>query len=256
MDLKAQRLSQGEKIAAGSALALFICMFLGWFNFGFGVANAWDSLHYVAPILAIAIAATLTIAFLKASDREIGDIPTGSVIFALGCAAALLILFRLLDPISAGDASPFGGGAIEEGSSPEAGLFLGLVAAVGIAIGGYIATGGRALDQVKKLFAGSGVAAPAPPPPPPDAGAVPPPPVSPPPPQPAPAPAEPALPPVQHHAPLPPIERQAPLPPVETALPPVQSPAAESRPVCEHCGAPIEESDRFCGGCGQATASS
>jgi hypothetical protein len=226
MDLKAQRLSQGEKIAAGSALALFVCMFLGWFNFGFGVANAWDSLHYVAPILAIAIVATLAIAFLKASARDIGDIPAGSVIFALGCAAALLILFRLLDPISAGDASPFGGGAIEESSSPEAGLFLGLVAAVGIAIGGYIATGGRALEQVKKLFAGSGVAAPAPPP-------------------------------VQHHAPLPPIEPQAPLPPVETALPPVQSPPAAPRSVfCEHCGAPIDESDRFCGGCGQATASS
>jgi hypothetical protein len=246
MDLKVQRLSQGEKIAAGSALALFICMFLGWFNFGFAVVNAWDSLHYVSPILAIAIITILAIAFLKASARSIGDVPTGSVIFALGCLAALLILFRLLDPISVGDASPFGGGAVEESGSAEAGLFLGLFAAIGIAVGGYIATGGRALEQVKKLFAGGAGPAPGQAPPPPPAGAVPPP-GSPPAPEPVPSPAEPALPPLRHHAPL---------PPVETPLPPVTVPPSEARRAfCEHCGASVGAADRFCGGCGQATAS-
>jgi hypothetical protein len=231
MDLRMQRLNQGEKVAAGSALALLICMFLGWFNFGFAVSNAWDSLHYVSPLLAIAIATTLAIALLKASGRTL-DIPDGSVIFVLGCAAALLILFRLIDPVSAGEASPFGGGEGEVGSSPEAGLFLSLFAAVGIAVGGYLATGGRAVDQLKELLASRGGPAlpqQPPPPPPPSDG--------------PPAPPQPAQPPT------------APLPPV--TLPPVAAPPPPPQPethFCEHCGAQLRDTDRFCGECGKATA--
>ena len=250
MDLKLQRLSQGERIAAGSALGLFVCMFFGWFNFGFAVSNAWDSLHYVSPILAIAIVATLTITILKASDRSIGDIPGGSVIFALGCIAALLVLFRMIDPISASDASPFGGSGIEEGGSAEAGLFLGFFAALGIVIGGYMATEGRVLDQVRGLFGGGGPALPQSPLPP----AATAPPLESPAPESVPTAAGPALPPVEH-APLPPVEH-APLPSVEHApLPSVERPLAggTAAAFCEHCGAQIGTGDRFCGACGQAT---
>lgn len=261
MDLKVQRLSQGEKIAAGSALTLFVCMFLGWFNFGFGVVNAWDSLHYVSPILAIVIAATLTITFLKANGRDVLDLPHGTVIFALGCLATVLVLFRLIDPISAGDASPFGGGSgLEDGGSPEAGLFLGLLAAAGIAVGGYLATGGQALDQVKALFAGGGPAPPQQGPPlppvePPPPGGVPAAAAQPPVPPVAPPPAAPVAPP-----PAPPVA--PPAPPSPAAAPPPTQPdstdpvAAESGLVfCEHCRARIRESDRFCGECGQPVAS-
>jgi hypothetical protein len=284
MDLKTQRLSQGEKIAGGSALALFVCMFLGWFNFGFATANAWDSLHYASPILAIAIAATLTIVLAKANGNSLGDLPDGTVIFVLGCLATLLVLFRLIDPISAGDASPFGGGGgIEDGASAEAGLFLGLVAAAGIAVGGYLATGGRALDRVKAAFAGAGAPAPpaqSPVPPPPDRtpvaspppAAAPPPPVQAPPPPASPTPADSPLPSIQ--APPPPSPAPAAAPPSPAApappsppLPPSPPAAAPSPPVaadpsagdaevafCEHCGARMRVGDRFCGECGQAIA--
>jgi len=242
-----QRLGQGEKVAAGSAIVLFVCMFLGWFNFGFVASNAWDSLHYASPILAIVIAATLTITFLEASGRGIDGIPTGSVIFALGCLAAVLVFFRLIDPVSAGEASPFGGNGAEAGSSPEAGLFLGLVAAAGIAGGGYLATGGGALDPVKKLFAnsGGGPAPPQQPPPPPPASAAPLEPV-----KPAVSQAKPALPPIT--TPPQPARPVAPPPPPERS-PPAE--AAEDRATfCEQCGARLRESDRFCGECGQAAA--
>ena len=245
MDLKVQRLSQGEKVAAGSALALFVCMFLSWFSFGFASSSAWDSLHYVSPILAVVIAATLTIAFLKASGRGVEGIPTNSVLFALGCVAAVLVLFRLIDPITAGGASPFGGAGPEEGGSVEAGLFLGLIAAVGIAVGGYMATDGRALDPVKRLFAnagGPGAPQQAPPPRPPSSAASP---------QPA-APSKQALPPIT--TPPPPPATQAAPPPPPPAPPP--SEVTEEHVVfCGQCGGRMSESDRFCGECGQpATA--
>lgn len=254
MDLKIQRLDQGEKVAAGSALALLVCMFLGWFSFGPFVSNAWDSLHYISPLLAIVIAATLTIVVLKAGGRGL-DIPDGSVIFVLGCAAVLLILFRLIDPVSAGEASPFGGGEAEIGGSIEAGLFLSLIAAAGIAVGGYLATGGRALDQVKELLASrGGPALPRQPPPPPPPGD------GPPAAAPAARPAQPAPPPA---TPLPPVTPPPPASPPPTAQPEPPSPAPAAPPTagedrtvfCEHCGAKLRESDRFCGECGQAAAS-
>jgi hypothetical protein len=251
MDLQVQRLSQGEKIAAGSALILFVCMFLSWFDFGFGSVNAWDSLHYVSPILAITIAATLTITLLKASGRDAIDLPLGSVIFVLGCVATLLLLFRLIDPISAGGASPFGGGeGLEDGGSPEAGLFLGLLAAAGMAVGGYMASSGKALDQMKAIFAGGG------PTPPQQTSPLPPVEMPPPGGAPAQAPAPPVAPP-----PAPPVAAPAPPPPPAAAPPAPPQPAADGAETvegglvfCEHCRARIRESDRFCGECGQPTA--
>jgi hypothetical protein len=163
VNLSIERLGQGERIAAGSALALFACMFLSWFNFSYTASNAWESLHYTSPILAISIVATLGIAFAEVREFDIGDIPGGLVVFVLGCVSALLILFRLIDPIS----TP----GIESGStsgSVEAGAFLGFFAALGIAAGGYVTTDGKAVDRLKALLpngSGTSGAFPAPPPP-------------------------------------------------------------------------------------------
>lgn len=165
MNVRIERLGQGERIAAGSALALFACMFLSWFNFSYTASNAWESLHYISPILAISIVATLGIALAEMREFDIGEIPGGLVVFVLGCVSALLILFRLIDPIS----TP----GIEGGStsgSVEAGAFLSFFAALGIAAGGYITTDGKAIDRLKSLFpSGSGASGsfPAVPPPPP-----------------------------------------------------------------------------------------
>lgn len=150
MNLNIERLGQGEKIAAGSALALFVCMFLSWFNFSYTASNAWESLHYTSAILAISIVATLGVAFAEVRELDLGDIPGGLVVFVLGCLSALLILFRLIDPVS----TP----GIEGGStsgSVEAGAFLGFFAALGIAAGGYVTTDGKAIDRLKALLPSS-----------------------------------------------------------------------------------------------------
>ena len=44
-----ERLGQGEKVASASALALFACMFLSWFNFGFETENACGSVLRFPP---------------------------------------------------------------------------------------------------------------------------------------------------------------------------------------------------------------
>jgi hypothetical protein len=279
MNLSIERLGQGEKIAAGSALTLFACMFLSWFNFSYTASNAWESLHYTSPILAISIVATLGVAFAEVREMSIGEIPGGLVIFVLGCLSALLILFRLIDPIS----TP----GIEGGStsgSVEAGVFLGFFSALGIAAGGYVATDGKAVDRLKALLA-SGTGNPG------TFPSAPPPPPAPPQPQvpsPAAAPPVPAssapvtvTPPPQ--PPSPPVPPVPPEPPVlggtaieasaeadQPATPPEPKKTAEADLAaadsaesaeedpqlvfCEGCGGQLRPQDRFCRKCGHQQA--
>jgi len=293
MNLNIERLGQGERIAAGSALALLVCMFLSWFNFSYTASNAWESLHYISPILTISIVATLGVAFSEAREMSIGDIPGGLTIFVLGCLSALLILFRLIDPIS----TP----GIEGGStsgSVEAGAFLGFFAALGIAAGGYVATDGKAVDRLKALLP-SGIGTPgsfpaAPPPPAPVQPPVPAPTAAPPAPAPpVPSPSRPPSPSVPPPAPEPPVgagaEAESALAPQSASPAPVAStepdpPAASPEPepvveanpspgpdsaaadsaepaeevsqsvFCEGCGAPLRPQDRFCRKCGHQQA--
>jgi hypothetical protein len=236
MEIRVDRLGQGERIASGSALVLFACMFLSWFNFGYETSNAWESLHFISPILSIAIVTTLGLAFMRAWERSIGDVPGSLLVFVLGSLSAVLVLFRLIDPVS----SP----AIEGGStsaSVEAGAFLGFFAAAGVAVGGYLATDREALTKLRRLLPSAA---------PPQPGAVPPPPPAPPPP--------PVDPPPPVETPPPPVE--TPPPPVETPPdppsapdpdpPPPPSAAAEPTVYCEGCGAPVRPTDRFCRKCG------
>jgi hypothetical protein len=210
MDLRLDRLNSGEQIAGGSALALLVCMFFGWFNFGFETHSAWESLDFISPFLSVTIAATLAMLTLKAADKSLGDIPVGSTIFVLGCLAFLFILFRLIDPVSLKGAEGY-----EPSGSVEAGVFLALLASGGIVAGGYLATGGAVLEQLKRLVPQS---APAPKP------------VHPPPPPPAPPAAAAAAP-------------SSPAPP-----------SASAGRFCEQCGAAIAADDRFCSECGAGRA--
>lgn len=295
MNLSIDRLDQGERIAAGSALALFVCMFLSWFNFGYADSNAWEALNFISPILAIAIVATLGIALAQVREFDLGDINGGLVIFVLGCLASLLVLYRLIDPISAPGVD---GGSTN--ASVEAGAFLGLIAALGIATGGYLATDGKAVDRLKAMWPSAGGAAvPAPPPPsypappsvppaappappsgapaPPAPPSVPPAPPVPPPVPPAPAPAPVAVPvppeavpeadvvgsepPTAVVDPTPPeppaVTEPEPEPPVDAPSPVVAEAGEGPRSLfCEACGAPMRTQDRFCRKCGREQAPS
>lgn len=172
------RLSTGEKIAGVSAVALFIFMFFDWFSFdvsgeagGFiasvgGSGNAWDALDNIPIFLMIVIIFTLIVVGLRLSESDFEPaVPLGAVVAVLGAISVLLILYRIIDPPGSGEAP-----GLSVDISPAFGIFLGLIAAGGIAYGGY-----RAMDEEGASFGGtadrlsgptdSGTGTPPPPPP-------------------------------------------------------------------------------------------
>jgi hypothetical protein len=138
MDL--DKLGQGEKIAGVSSVVLFIFMFLDWFSVevtgipGSGGSDAWDALNWIPIVLVVTIIAALGVAALRLMDSRYEPPVSGNTIVAiLGAISFLLILYRIIDPPGVG------GGVAEElvDVSPAFGIFVSLVAAAGIAYGGY-----------------------------------------------------------------------------------------------------------------------
>jgi len=138
------RLSRGEKISAGSAVLLLIFMPLGWFgtkNSGelqlLSVGrNAWEALDYIWIVLVSAIAAALGVAALRFTNAVRLPSRAHGLVATLGTVSALLILFRILDPPNFGYLQELWGTFPIEGTV-QLPCFLGLLAALGIAFGGY-----------------------------------------------------------------------------------------------------------------------
>jgi hypothetical protein len=179
------RLSQGEKIAAGSAIALFIVMFFSWFGapdeieaLGSAVgvdtsANAWQSFDFIDLILLATVIVAIGAAVAKASANRI-DFPLSTVVTVLGALSTILVLYRIIDP--PGDADR------------KFGVFLGVILAALLTYGGWLAMQeeGTTFQDAADRFGGGGPGDPgAGAPPGPGTGTAEPPPPPPPPPPPA-----------------------------------------------------------------------
>ena len=135
MDLT--KLTQGQKIAAGSAILLFIVMFFSWFGApdneitsalnAAGVdtsANAWQSFDFIDLVLLATIVVAVGAAALVASGSAVNlPVPPGVLTTLLGGLSTLLVLYRILDPPSSLDR--------------KWGFFLGLILAGAITYGGW-----------------------------------------------------------------------------------------------------------------------
>lgn len=141
MDLN--KLGVGEKIASVSAIALFVFMFFDWFDVEvsgggassgvLGSGTAWDALDNIPIFLLITIVAVLAVAALRLTDSTYEPpFPANIAVVVLGAISALLILYRIIDPPGGGS---FGGFSVDV--SPTFGIFISLIAAAGIAYGGY-----------------------------------------------------------------------------------------------------------------------
>lgn len=182
------RLSTGEKIAGASAILLFIFMFFDWFTvdisggeglFSVSVGgSAWEAFSYIDLFLLLTIIVAVAIVVIRLADALIEPpVSLNAVAAVLGGISVLLILYRIIDP--PGDTGGLAGVDI----SPALGIFLGLIAAVGIAFGGYRAMQeeGTTFGDLGDQFSNRGgpgaggptqppSATPPPPPPPPSSG--------------------------------------------------------------------------------------
>src|SRR5512144_904751 len=132
------RLSTGEKIAGVAGILLFIFMFFDWFtasasNGFISVTvggSAWDALEVIPIILMIAIVAAVGVAVIRLTDAVFEPaISMNAVVAVLGVISVLLILYRIISPPDSGIS--------EISVDPAVGIFLGLIAAAGIAYGGH-----------------------------------------------------------------------------------------------------------------------
>lgn len=142
-------------IAAVSAVALLIIMFLfDWFGNDFGGASAWQSFSIIDIILFITVLVAIGSAVMAANAQSVdAPVAISALVAGLGILSVLLILFRIIDPpdFGAGEALDQARDqaealGIDSSSIPDdagigrkIGVWLGLIAAAGIAYGGFLA---------------------------------------------------------------------------------------------------------------------
>jgi hypothetical protein len=189
MDLR--RLRRGEIVAAVSALALFVVMFLSWYGVagvsaqqekliaaggGDTTSSAWQSFDVLDFYLLLVILAALLLAVLTATERSPALPVAASVITTVLAALGVLLVFvRILD-----QPGPNAAVAVKYGA------WLGLAATAGILAGALMSMREEA-SAPAAAEARAAMAAVEPRPAPPPGGESAPPPVGPPPSVPPPA---------------------------------------------------------------------
>ncbi len=161
MDL--DKLSSGEKVAGVSSIVLFIFMFFDWFSAEVTAGarsasegvTAWDALDWIPIVLVVTIVAALAVAALRLTDSRYEPPVSGNAIVSiLGGLSFLLILYRIIDPPGASGSVP----GFSFDVSPEFWIFVSLIAAAGIAYGGYKAMQdeGASFGELGERFSGGG----------------------------------------------------------------------------------------------------
>jgi hypothetical protein len=107
--------------------------------------SGWESLGAVRLVLLAAAIAGVALLAAVLTERHIPRVAV-SLVALLGVVAVVLILYRALNPPDL--IAPDGGGLIPAGAEPSIGvkrgigLWLGLLASIGIAAGGFLALSG------------------------------------------------------------------------------------------------------------------
>jgi hypothetical protein len=138
---------RGALIAGISGVLLFIFMFFSWFGAGtaevvtpaggieidFGEVpgadttfNAWQAFDFIDLVLLAAVIASVGLLVMSAMGTSVNlPVAASAITTGLGLIATLLVLYRIIDPPG--------------GADREIGVYLGLLACVGITIGGWLA---------------------------------------------------------------------------------------------------------------------
>jgi hypothetical protein len=133
------KLSVGDQIAAVSGVVLLISLFLPWYGIevniaglggGSATASAWEALDLIDILLFLAALVAIGVPVAKATGTLPAEVPGPLLVVVAGGLAVLLVLFRIVDL-----PTPDLGGGID--FSRKWGIFLGLIAAIGVAYGGW-----------------------------------------------------------------------------------------------------------------------
>jgi hypothetical protein len=107
-------------------LGLLVASFLPWYSSGAENATAWQAFSVVDVLMAAAAAAGLSVGLVVLFRVSVSYPVAGSTVtLFFGGIALVLIAYRLIDPPG-------------DGLSREIGAWIGLVAAAGITVGGYL----------------------------------------------------------------------------------------------------------------------
>lgn len=138
------KLGFGEKVIGISVVALFLFMYLDWFgvevsgpggSVGLGGANAWQALDLTPLFLVGTVVLSLLSLALRVSNLDYEPpISANAGITVLGGISVLLILVQIVNPPSLGQVS-----GLPLDATLKFGIFLALIAAAGVAIGGFMA---------------------------------------------------------------------------------------------------------------------
>ena len=155
------RLTLGEKIAGASGIALILIMFIfKWFGLEFngdlggvgfsgvdlGSRNAWGSYGFIDIVLFITVLAALGLALLSASEGEVGlPVAMSAIVAGLGVLSVVLIIISIISPPDFG--LDLSGTGVDH--TRKIGVWLGLLAAIGITYGGW-----RAMQEEGTSFGG------------------------------------------------------------------------------------------------------
>ena len=167
MSFDISRLRRSEQIVAGGAIALFIFLFFfDWYGVSSNLSSiaginvnisksGWDVFTNSRWIWLITIIAGLGMVALRAYGKEL-DLPVkhGVLITALGALSTVLILYRIVHHPTASASY----GSFHASAGIKIGIWLGLIAAVAITYGGYLAMHdeGTSLTEVRQQ-AGAGI---------------------------------------------------------------------------------------------------
>jgi hypothetical protein len=122
MDLR--RLRVGDWIVGASGLLLLVALFLPWY--GPGSASAWESFSILDVILTLLALAAISVPIVTATHRVPAmPLAVESLTALFGMLGLVLVLIRVLNLPG-------------EAHDREIGLWLGLVATLGISAGGLI----------------------------------------------------------------------------------------------------------------------
>jgi hypothetical protein len=149
MSFEISRLRRGERVVGVGAVLLFIFMFFfKWFgasvsgavpggasiSYGSSI-NAWHSLSNTRWLLLLTVVVALLLVVAAAGRRELNSpVAPSAVVAAVAGLTAIFVLYRIVDHPHA--SATFGAVSVSYGA--KIGLYLGFVACLAIAYGGYL----------------------------------------------------------------------------------------------------------------------